>query len=282
MACFFEKPCTTPSSKDTAALFLTRHTRELFPQTCSWAYWKRWVTQNLSPLRQHLLGPLCHTIVMTSSTRPAYFHCLIISLSLSYHAGHAEATRPEDRSDVRYTRCCEIPTILWQRTINEGLHLHILTRVLHDWHDFYLYRTCSLDVSLILFIHTALPPHTLQVPGRTHPVEIFYTPEPERDYVEAAVRTTMQIHQYEAKVTNGHWRLMRSLCLVHLRSCHSNGPMIYLLIYFSNCCSGWRLALSHWWGRNRRRVQTDTHRGRRAGGWVRTHRCVPALLLSAS
>lgn len=25
--------------------------------------------------------------------------------------------------------------------------------------------------------------------GRTHPVEIFYTPEPERDYVEASVRT---------------------------------------------------------------------------------------------
>lgn len=38
------------------------------------------------------------------------------------------------------------------------------------------------------------------MPGRTHPVEIFYTPEPERDYVEASVRTAMQIHQYEAKV----------------------------------------------------------------------------------
>ena len=43
----------------------------------------------------------------------------------------------------------------------------------------------------------------MKVPGRTHPVEIFYTPEPERDYVEAAVRTTMQIHQYEAKVCRG-------------------------------------------------------------------------------
>ena len=37
----------------------------------------------------------------------------------------------------------------------------------------------------------------LKVPGRTHPVEIFYTPEPERDYVEAAVRTAVQIHQFE-------------------------------------------------------------------------------------
>ncbi|SMQ54025.1 unnamed protein product [Zymoseptoria tritici ST99CH_3D7] len=38
----------------------------------------------------------------------------------------------------------------------------------------------------------------LAVPGRTHPVEIFYTPEPERDYVEAALRTVLQIHATEA------------------------------------------------------------------------------------
>ncbi|KAK6506422.1 DEAH-box ATP-dependent RNA helicase prp43, variant 2 [Arthrobotrys conoides] len=37
----------------------------------------------------------------------------------------------------------------------------------------------------------------LAVPGRTHPVEIFYTPEPERDYVEAALRTVLQIHGSE-------------------------------------------------------------------------------------
>lgn len=37
----------------------------------------------------------------------------------------------------------------------------------------------------------------LKVPGRTFPVEIFYTPEPERDYLEAAIRTVLQIHQCE-------------------------------------------------------------------------------------
>jgi pre-mRNA-splicing factor ATP-dependent RNA helicase DHX15/PRP43 len=37
----------------------------------------------------------------------------------------------------------------------------------------------------------------LAVPGRTHPVEIFYTAEPERDYVEAAIRTVLQIHATE-------------------------------------------------------------------------------------
>ena len=35
------------------------------------------------------------------------------------------------------------------------------------------------------------------IPGRTHPVEIFYTPEPERDYLEAAIRTVVQIHLCE-------------------------------------------------------------------------------------
>ncbi|XP_071947736.1 putative pre-mRNA-splicing factor ATP-dependent RNA helicase PRP1 [Antedon mediterranea] len=37
----------------------------------------------------------------------------------------------------------------------------------------------------------------MTVPGRTHPVEIFYTPTPERDYLEAAVRTVVQIHVCE-------------------------------------------------------------------------------------
>ncbi|GMI17832.1 hypothetical protein TrLO_g14158 [Triparma laevis f. longispina] len=37
----------------------------------------------------------------------------------------------------------------------------------------------------------------MKVPGRTHPVEIFYTQAPERNYVEAAVRTALQIHQCE-------------------------------------------------------------------------------------
>ncbi|KAM5558395.1 putative pre-mRNA-splicing factor ATP-dependent RNA helicase DEAH2 [Rosa sericea] len=37
----------------------------------------------------------------------------------------------------------------------------------------------------------------MKVPGRLHPVEIFYTEEPERDYLEAAIRTVVQIHMYE-------------------------------------------------------------------------------------
>lgn len=37
----------------------------------------------------------------------------------------------------------------------------------------------------------------LKVPGRTFPVECFYTPEPEPDYLEGAIRTVLMIHQSE-------------------------------------------------------------------------------------
>lgn len=37
----------------------------------------------------------------------------------------------------------------------------------------------------------------MSVPGRTYPVEIYYTPEPESDYLEAAIRTCLQIHAVE-------------------------------------------------------------------------------------
>ncbi|KAF2667817.1 P-loop containing nucleoside triphosphate hydrolase protein [Microthyrium microscopicum] len=39
----------------------------------------------------------------------------------------------------------------------------------------------------------------LAVPGRTHPVEIYYTTQAENDYVEAAIRTVLQIHATEPK-----------------------------------------------------------------------------------
>ncbi|GKY95405.1 hypothetical protein MPSEU_000502000 [Mayamaea pseudoterrestris] len=37
----------------------------------------------------------------------------------------------------------------------------------------------------------------MKVPGRTFPVDVFYTAEPERNYVEAAIRTTIHIHEFE-------------------------------------------------------------------------------------
>eukprot|EP01124_Arcella_intermedia_P022454 TRINITY_DN3343_c0_g1_i1.p1 TRINITY_DN3343_c0_g1~~TRINITY_DN3343_c0_g1_i1.p1 ORF type:complete len:752 (+),score=116.29 TRINITY_DN3343_c0_g1_i1:332-2257(+) len=37
----------------------------------------------------------------------------------------------------------------------------------------------------------------MKIPGRMYSVEIFYTPEPARDYLEAAIRTVIQIHLCE-------------------------------------------------------------------------------------
>eukprot|EP00605_Chrysophyceae_sp_TOSAG23-4_P001956 GSChrysophyteH1.ASY1.ANO1.2167.1 assembled CDS len=39
----------------------------------------------------------------------------------------------------------------------------------------------------------------MKVPGRTHPVEIFYSAAPEANYVDSAVLTALQIHQTESK-----------------------------------------------------------------------------------
>ena len=52
---------------------------------------------------------------------------------------------------------------------------------------FQKYFSLRTDVTVPLF----------KVPGRTHPVEVFYTQEPEPDYMEAALRTVMMIHRAE-------------------------------------------------------------------------------------
>ena len=52
---------------------------------------------------------------------------------------------------------------------------------------FQKYFSLRTDVTVPLF----------KVPGRTHPVEVFYTQEPEPDYMEVALRTVMMIHRAE-------------------------------------------------------------------------------------
>ncbi|CAL9006314.1 unnamed protein product [Prunus brigantina] len=39
--------------------------------------------------------------------------------------------------------------------------------------------------------------YCMKVPGRLHPVEILYSEEPEKNYVEATIRTVVQIHMFE-------------------------------------------------------------------------------------
>lgn len=55
--------------------------------------------------------------------------------------------------------------------------------------------SATLDAGKFVEYFSGAP--LLKVPGRLHKVDIFYTPEPERDYVQAALRTVFQIHLCE-------------------------------------------------------------------------------------
>ncbi|KAG4430704.1 DEAH-box ATP-dependent RNA helicase prp43 [Cadophora sp. M221] len=126
---------------------------------------------------------------------------------------------------IRFEDVTSSRTILKYMTdgmlLREAMHDHNLTRysciILDEAHE----RTLATDILMGLLKEVALRRPDLKivimsatldaqkfqryfndapllaVPGRTHPVEIFYTPEPERDYVEAALRTVLQIHATE-------------------------------------------------------------------------------------
>src|SRR5882757_3966366 len=70
--------------------------------------------------------------------------------------------------------------------LRPDLRLIIMSATL-DAQKFQKYFSISQDAPAPLY----------KVPGRTHPVEIFYTQEPEPDYVEAAIRTVLMIHRAE-------------------------------------------------------------------------------------
>ena len=128
---------------------------------------------------------------------------------------------------IRFDDVTSSKTILKYMTdgmlLREAMHDHNLTRysciMLDEAHE----RTLATDILMGLLKEVAIRRPDLKivimsatldaqkfqryfndapllaVPGRTHPVEIFYTPEPERDYVEAALRTVLQIHATEAE-----------------------------------------------------------------------------------
>ncbi|CAP71135.1 uncharacterized protein PODANS_6_5030 [Podospora anserina S mat+] len=89
-----------------------------------------------------------------------------------------------------------------ERTLATDILMALLKEIAHRRNDLkIIVMSATLDAqkfqSYFSLRKEDPPAPLLAVPGRTHPVEIFYTPEPERDYVEAAVRTVLQIHAVE-------------------------------------------------------------------------------------
>jgi pre-mRNA-splicing factor ATP-dependent RNA helicase DHX15/PRP43 len=85
-----------------------------------------------------------------------------------------------------------------ERTLSTDVLMGLLKEILLKRQDLkVVIMSATLDASKFQDYFSQSP--LMKVPGRTHPVEIFYTPEPEKDYIEAAIRTVIQIHQYEPK-----------------------------------------------------------------------------------
>eukprot|EP01147_Barroeca_monosierra_P003949 gene3949-6412_t len=83
-----------------------------------------------------------------------------------------------------------------ERTLSTDILMGLLKEIMPKRRDLKLVvMSATLDAGKFQEYFNNCP--RLDIPGRTFPVEIFYTQEPERDYLEAAVRTAVQIHRVE-------------------------------------------------------------------------------------
>ncbi|KAF1335823.1 Pre-mrna-splicing factor atp-dependent RNA helicase prp43, partial [Globisporangium splendens] len=80
-----------------------------------------------------------------------------------------------------------------ERTLSTDILFGLLKEVMPKRPDLkVVVMSATLDAKKFQAYFEGAP--LIAIPGRTFPVEIFFTPQPERDYLEAAVRTAVQIH----------------------------------------------------------------------------------------